>query len=147
VFGDLVKAEGIRRGAGHVRQLTILGDGAAWIWGIAAAKFPEATQIVDLFHAREHLNDLARQLEFMLLDRKDEWLAARMEDLDYGDIDAICAAARVFPLVGTKKDELDTALGYFEHNAPRMRCKWFRSRGLFTGSGVVESGCKAVPIN
>ena len=31
VFGDLVKAEGIRRGAGHVRQLTILGDGAAWI--------------------------------------------------------------------------------------------------------------------
>ena len=33
VFGDLVKAEGIRRGADHVRQLTILGDGAAWIWG------------------------------------------------------------------------------------------------------------------
>ena len=31
-FGDLVKAEGIRRGAGHVRQLTIIGDGAAWIW-------------------------------------------------------------------------------------------------------------------
>ena len=47
-FGDLVKAEGIRRGADHVRQLTILGDGAAWIWGIANAKFPEATQIVDL---------------------------------------------------------------------------------------------------
>jgi hypothetical protein len=31
VFGELVKAEGIRRGADHVRQLTILGDGAAWI--------------------------------------------------------------------------------------------------------------------
>ena len=43
MFGDLVKAEGIRRGADHVRQLTILGDGAAWIWNIAAAKFPEAT--------------------------------------------------------------------------------------------------------
>ena len=40
-FADLVKAEGIRRGAGHVRQFTILGDGAAWIWGIATAKFPE----------------------------------------------------------------------------------------------------------
>jgi len=144
VFGGMVKAEGIRRGADHVRQLTILGDGAAWIWGIATDKFPEATQIVDLFHAREHLHDLARQLEFMLGDCKDQWLAARLEDLDYGDIDAICRAARVFPLVGTKKDELDTALGYFEHNAPRMRYKWFRSRGLFVGSGVVESGCKAV---
>jgi hypothetical protein len=144
VFGDLVKAEGIRRGADHVRQLTILGDGAAWIWNIATAKFPEATQIVDLFHAREHLNDLARQLEFMLGDRKDQWLAARLEDLDYGDIDSICRAARIFPLAGVKKAELDTALGYFEHNAPRMRYRWFRSRGLFVGSGVVESGCKAV---
>ncbi len=144
VFGDMVKAEGIRRGADHVRQLTILGDGAAWIWGIATAKFPEATQIVDLFHAREHIYDLARQLEFMLGDRKDEWLAARLEDLDYGDIDGICAAARVFPLTGVKKNEMDTALGYFENNAPRMRYKWFRSRGLFVGSGLVESGCKAV---
>jgi hypothetical protein len=144
VFGDMVKAEGIRRGADHVRQLTILGDGAARIWGIATAKFPEATQIVDLFHAREHLHDLARQLEFMLGDRKDEWLAARLEDLDYGDIDGIVAATREYPLAGIKKDEIGTALGYFENNAHRMRYKWFRSRGLFVGSGVVESGCKAV---
>jgi hypothetical protein len=144
VFAGLVKAEGIRRGADHVRQLTILGDGAAWIWNIASAKFPEATQIVDLYHAREHLHDLARLLEFMLLDRKEEWLAARLEDLDYGDIESICKAGRAYPLEGVKKDELDTALGYFENNAPRMRYKWFRSRGLFIGSGAVESGCKAV---
>jgi hypothetical protein len=143
-FADLVKAEGIRRGADHVRQLTILGDGAAWIWNIASAKFPEATQIVDLFHAREHLHDLARLLEFMLLDRRDEWLAARLEDLDYGDIDGICRAARAYPLEGIKKDELETALGYFQNNAPRMRYHWFRQCGLFVGSGVVESGCKSV---
>ncbi len=80
----------------------------------------------------------------MLGDCKDEWLAARLEDLDYGDIDGISAAARAYPLVGVKKDELGTALGYFENNAPRMRYHWFRSRGLFVGSGVVESGCKAV---
>jgi hypothetical protein len=144
VFADFVKAEGIRRGADHVRQLTILGDGAAWIWNIASSKFPEATQIVDLFHAREHLHDLARVLEFMLLDRRDEWLADRLEDLDYGDINGICEAARAYPLEGVKKDELHTALGYFENNAPRMRYKWFRSRGLFVGSGVVEAGCKSV---
>jgi hypothetical protein len=144
VFAGLVKAEGIRRGADHVRQLTVLGDGAAWIWGIATAKFPEATQIVDLFHAREHLHDLARKLEFMLLDRKDEWLAARLEDLDYGYIDGITSAVRQYPLEGVKKDEIDTALGYFENNAPRMRYHWFRKCGLFVGSGVVESSCKTV---
>jgi hypothetical protein len=109
-----------------------------------AVMYDEATQVVDLFHAREHLHDLACKLEFMLLDRKEEWLAARLDDLDYGDIDGICKAARVFPLAGVKKDELDTALGYFENNAPRMRYHWFRQCGLFVGSGLVESGCKAV---
>jgi hypothetical protein len=143
-FADLVKAEGIRRGAGHVRQLTVLGDGAPWIWNIATAKFPEATQVVDLFHAREHVHDLARKLEFMLLDRKDEWLAARLADLDYGYTEGICKAARAYPLEGMKKAEVETALGYFEANAPRMRYHWFRQCGLFVGSGVVEASCKTV---
>jgi hypothetical protein len=143
-FADLVKAEGIRRGAGHVRQMTIIGDGAAWIWNIATAKFPEATQIVDLYHAREHLHSLTRSLDFMLLDRKDEWLAARLEDLDYGYIEGIEAAVRKYPLEGVKKDEVGRELGYFLNNAPRMRYHWFRQCGLFVGSGVVEAGCKSV---
>jgi hypothetical protein len=143
-FADLVKAEGIRRGADHVRQLTVIGDGATWIWNLAAATFPEATQIVDLFHAREHVHDLARKLEFMLLDHRDDWLAARLEDLDYGYIDGITAATRNYPLEGVKKDEIETALGYFEANAPRMRYHWFRQCGLFIGSGVVEASCKTV---
>ena len=145
VFADLVEAEGIRRGAAHVRQLTILGDGAAWIWNIATAKFPGVTQIVDLFHGREPLNELAWILEFMLSDLRQDWLAARLDDLGHGDIDGICAAARAYPLAGSKKIDLDKALGYFENNAPRMRGKWFRSRGLFVSSGAVEAGCKAVP--
>jgi len=144
VFAGLVRAEGIRRGADHVRQFTIIGDGAAWIWGIAASKFPEATQIVDLYHAREHLHSLTRSLEFVLLDRKDEWLAARLEDLDYGCIDGIEAAVRKYPLQGVKKDEVEKELGYFLNNTPRMRYHWFRQCGLFVGSGVVEASCKSV---
>ena len=96
------------------------------------------------YHAREHLNDLAKLMEFMLGDQKAQWLAARMEDLDYGYIDGITAAARAYPLVGIKKNQLDTALGYFENNAPRMRYHWFRQCGLFVGSGVVEASCKSV---
>jgi hypothetical protein len=143
-FGKLVRAEGIRRGAGHIRQFTILGDGAPWIWGIASEKFPEATQIVDLYHAREHIHSLTRSVEFMLGDRRDEWLAKRLEDLDYGDIGGIERAVREFPFLGVKKDEVDRELGYFLANAPRMRYHWFRDRGLFVGSGVVEASCKAV---
>ena len=143
-FGVLMAAEARRRGAGHVRQLTILGDGAHWIWNLATAKFPEATQIVDLFHAREHLHDLGKLLAFMLGDQHATWVAARSDELDDGDIEALLSAARAFPLTGAKAEELDTALGYFETNAPRMRYKHFRSLGLFVGSGAVEAGCKAV---
>jgi hypothetical protein len=143
-FAGLVKAEGIRRGSDHARQMTVIGDGAAWIWTIASDVFPGATQVVDLYHAREHLHSLTRSLEFMLLDRKEEWLAARLEDLDYGDIDGIAAAVRKYPLEGIKKDEINRELGYFLNNAPRMRYHWFRQCGLFVGSGVVEAGCKAV---
>jgi hypothetical protein len=103
-----------------------------------------ATHIVDIYHAREHLHDLVRSLEFMLGDQRESWLTARLEDLDYGDIDGSCNASRIYPLQGARKTELDTALGYFENNAPRMRYHWFRSRGLFVGSGVVEAGCKTI---
>jgi hypothetical protein len=143
-FGILMAAEARRRGAGHVRQLTTLGDGAAWIWNLAARHFPEATQIVDLYHAREHLHELARLLEFMLGDHKQDWLDARLAELDAGDIPAICAAARVFPLAGKKAAELSTALGYFEHNACRMHYAHFKKLGMFIGSGAVEAGCKSI---
>jgi hypothetical protein len=143
-FGTLMAAEAHRRGAGHIRQMVILGDGAAWIWNLAGQHFPEATQVVDLFHAREHLHELAKLLEFMLGNGKDDWLAARLAELDDGNIEAICAAARAFPLAGKKARDLQTALGYFEHNAHRMCYAHFRKLGMFVGSGAVEAGCKAI---
>ena len=140
-----MKAEGIRRGADHVRQLTILGDGAAWIWNIATAKFPEATQIVDLYHAREHLHDLARQPGVhAAATARTNGSPPAWRTSTTATSTASQAAAREYPLEGVKKDEIDTALGYFENNAPRMRYHWFRQCGLFVGSGVVEASCKTV---
>jgi hypothetical protein len=143
-FGTLMAGEALRRGAAHVRQLVVLGDGAVWIWNLAGRHFPEATQVVDLYHAREHLHELARFLEFILGDHNQAWLEQRLAELDNGDIPAICAAARAFPLTGRKADALQTALGYFEHNAHRMRYAHFKSLGMFTGSGAVEAGCKSI---
>jgi len=80
----------------------------------------------------------------MLNDRYVQWLQGRLEDLDYGDIDGIEAAVREFPLEGVKKDGAEKEPGYLLKQRPRMRYHWFRSRGLFTGSAVVEAGCKTV---
>jgi hypothetical protein len=143
-FGTLMAAEAYRRGAERARQLTILGDGAAWIWNLAAQHFPAATQIVDLYHAREHLHELGKIIEFMLGTGYNDWLAERLTELDHGDIPAILAAARALPLATRKARDRDKALHYFETNAHRMHYAWYRGHGLFIGSGTVEAGCKSV---
>ena len=73
---------------------------------------------MDLYHAREHLHDLGKLLAFMLGDQHGDWLAGRSGELDDGDIPALLSAARQFSLAGIKAGELDTAMGYFETNAP-----------------------------
>ncbi len=144
-FADLLTAEARRRGSEHIRQLVVLGDGARWIWKLADQRLPAATQIVDLFHAREHLHALADQLAFIATDPS-QWLTDRLAELDNGDIEALCAAARTYhnDLVGPKATEVDKAITYFETNAHRMRYAHYRSMGMFVGSGVVEAACKNV---
>jgi hypothetical protein len=142
-LAELAGAEYLRRGGEHFRQVVALGDGAAWIWGMAEALYPHATHIVDVYHAREHLHDLAGHLAFITPDPP-QWLADRLGELDAGNIEAIIDAARQYPLEGIKADDLDRKLGYFEHNIHRMRYARYRSLGMFTGSGAIEAACKQI---
>ena len=142
-LAGLVEAEYLRRGGEHFRQVAAIGDGAAWIWTMAGALYPHATCITDIYHAREHLHDLAAHLAFITPDPA-RWLEERSAELDAGNIDAIITAARQYPLTGVKASELATKVGYFEHNARRMRYARFKKLGMFTGSGHIEAGCKAI---
>ena len=144
-LAELVEAEYLRRGGDHFRQVVAIGDGAAWIWTMAEKLYPHATHIVDIWHAREHLHDLANHLAFITPDPA-QWLAGRLADLDAGNIGAIINAARQYPLTGVKASELATKLGYFKHNAHRMRYARFKKLGMFIGSGAIEGGCKAIVV-
>ena len=139
-------AEARRRGADHIRQLVVLGDGAPWIWNLATAIAPEATPIVDLYHAREHLHALAAHLTGVLGEYHRDWLTARLADLDSGDIETLVThTERLFPhLPADTAADTTKALGYFKTNAHRMRYAYFRTHGMFVGSGVIEAGCKTI---
>jgi hypothetical protein len=143
-FGQLVDAGARRRGCEHIRQLVVLGDGAAWIWRLADEHLPAATQIVDLYHAREHVHELATLAARLLRGHHHDWLAERLTELDAGDIPALLAAGHDLKFTGALATDRDKALAYFQTNAHRMRYQHFRSLGMFVGSGVVEAGCKAV---
>jgi hypothetical protein len=143
-FATLVAAEARRRGADEIRQLVVLGDGAPWIWNLATAIVPEATPIVDIYHAREHLHDLAAGLSGVLGNHPSDWLTARLADLDAGDVETLVAETTRLPLDDATARATDKALAYFKTNAQRMRYAYFRDHGMFIGSGTVEAGCKAI---
>jgi hypothetical protein len=143
-FGRLADAEARRRGSEHIRQLVVLGDGAVWIWNLADQLFPAATQIVDLYHAREHVHQLATLATRLLRNSQPDWLAQRLAELDAGDIPALLNAGQNLRFTGSLARERDKALRYFEANAHRMRYQHFRALGMFIGSGTVEAGCKAI---
>jgi len=144
-FGPRIYAEAVRRGLRQARKVVVLGDGAPWIWGIAAQYFPWATEIVDLYHAREHLANLGKAVYGPTSVQAKQWAAARYAQLDDGDVEAVVTSMkRLRPRQSNVQEEVRKAIDYFQTNQERMRYNKFRSEGLFVGSGVVEAGCKTV---
>jgi hypothetical protein len=144
-FGRRIYAEAVRRGVNCAQKVMALGDGAKWIWGIFEEHFPGATQIVDLYHAREHLAKVANLIFGVQAPKCGAWLSARREELDEGRVEVVIAAmGRARLRDSGAREEVRTEMEYFRGNAPRMRYAEFRSQGLFVGSGVVEAGCKTI---
>jgi len=119
-----------------------MGDGADWIWNICEEQFPGAIQIVDLYHARQHLWDLGGKLHPNDEKAKRRWVMAHQHFLDDGKIEKLVAKLRS---LSPDNPELAAAVrieaSYFERNAERMRYPKFRKQNLFVGSGVIEAGC------
>ena len=76
----------LREGERHV----ILGDGAPWVWNFADEHFPDATQIVDIVHAKDHLFEVAKAI----YGSSSQWARKRREELDEGRVDEVCRPAR-----------------------------------------------------
>jgi len=138
-FAQRVWREATRRRFCQARRRVVLGDGAAWIWNIAAEQFPEAIQIVDRFHAKQHLSDLAKALYGPASPRAAQWADRRKEELDCGKFPTLLAAIRrQLP----RSEDARRCLHYFQTNRSRMRYPEFHAQGLCTSTGVVEAGCK-----
>lgn len=144
-FGWRLYAEAVRRGLGRAQRVIVLGDGALWIRNLTEIHFPNALQIVDLYHAREHVSDLCKLLftgdDVRIGRYRRQWWRA----LDRGRIKTIVRQARKqLPEDEATRKLVETELAYLEVNQSRMRYAAFRAAGLFIGSGVIEAGCKTI---
>jgi len=143
-FGHRLYAEAEHRGLRGAGRVVVIGDGAPWIWNLADMHFPGAIQIVDYYHAAEHLGDIAKVLFPDDAERRNTWLERIKEKLWEGDISSLLFKLGTLRVRGKKKDTIRRAIAYFEKNQKRMRYDEFRIKGLFIGSGVVEAGCKCL---
>jgi len=145
-FGKRLYLEAWKRGWSHAQKKVVIGDGAEWIWNLAEQHFPGAIQIVDLYHARQHLWELARKLYPNDEVSQKAWIKAHQKRLlDKGKIEMLVAAIRTIHSTHPEiVEKIRTEADYFETNTERMRYPKFRRQHLFVGSGVIEAGCKTV---
>jgi hypothetical protein len=144
-FGPLIRAQAVRRGMALAATVVLLGDGAPWIWEIARTCFDFAVQIVDFFHACQHLSALTEALfghaTALAQEYQERWRAY----LEVDQVQAFMAeATRWLDSAGAAVAEARKQIGYFETNQSRMLYGSYREAGYFIGSGVIEAGCKTV---
>lgn len=145
-FGKRLYVEAWKRGWSRAKTKVVMGDGAEWIWNLAAQHFPGAVQIVDLYHARQHLWELVRKLYPNDAAKRKLWMRRHQKRLlDKGKIEMLVAAIAALHSSNPEVAKMiRLEADYFQRNAERMRYPNFRTQHLFVGSGVVEAGCKSV---
>jgi len=138
-FAARVVREATRRGFDRAQRRVVLGDGAPWIWNLAEEHFPDALQIVDWFHAKEHLSTVAKAIYGATSELAARWARERHAELDAGDLPTVVRALETH---ASAHDEARKCVEYLQHNRSRMRYPEFHAQGLCTSTGVVEAGCK-----
>jgi hypothetical protein len=143
-FGKRIYREAWKRGWSRAEEKVVMGDGAEWIWNLAEQHFPGAVHVVDQYHARQHLWDLARKLYPNDEVNQKVWMKTHQRRmLDKGRIEKLVGALRSIHSTNPEvREKIRTEADYFERNAERMRYPKLRRQHLFVGSGVIEAGCK-----
>jgi hypothetical protein len=138
-FGDHLWQEAARCGVMRAKEVVVLGDGAHWIWNIAKAQFPQATQVLDWYHASAYVWKAASALWGEREPQRADWAHRQLERLWEGKVEQVLLELEQHQGAGEGVEE---ALSYYTTHRGRMDYAAYRARGLQIGSGSVESGCK-----
>lgn len=139
-FGRRLWHEFESRGMDGGCLLQVLGDGAPWIWNLAEMHFPRVAQLLDFYHAAEHLYQTASALWPGGV--ANTWWHRRLDQLKAGELGNFFAALK---LIAKRRQTSDPAvsperlLRYFQENRERLGYAAAQQRKLPIGSGVVES--------
>lgn len=139
VFGEMVWAEAARRDWPQAADTEVIGDGAPWIWNLALDHFYDSRQVVDWYHAAEHLAQAARLVKDEGSLAEKVWYNARETTLFEGHAIRI---AQELAVLAQERPAVAKEAGYFCKNQRRMNYQEMREEGWAIGSGMVESAAK-----
>jgi hypothetical protein len=129
----------------ELKSLVIIADGATWIWKWADDLYPHATQILDFYHAKEHLCQFAINY-FKDTQVRHQWIEEQCQTMLENDVGKVIEAIEQLPASTTKatEDQKQNLIGYYRKNRKRMRYSVFLKSGLLIGSGAIESAHRNV---
>jgi hypothetical protein len=144
-FGERLYTQAAQAGVTLGGETVVIGDGAEWIWNVAAHHYPGATQVVDYWHACEHVHALGRAYYGEGSKQEQRWAREHCRALrEQGPGKLLGALARMRPKSEEQAEAVRLARGYFGRNRQRMQYQQFRAAGMMIGSGPVEAACKVV---
>lgn len=147
-FAWLLYDLALQGGLEQAQQVVVIGDGAPWIWNLVAEHFPGAVQIVDLYHAKEHVWDVAHAVFGHGTAAATAWATDACTLLEQGQSETLVGAIEALPSItpepGQARSIPARAMDYFTLNAQRMRYPDFRAQGMHLGSGIAEAACKTI---
>jgi hypothetical protein len=146
--------------AAECAKTVALGDGAPWIWRVMRRHFPHAIQILDWYHAAEHLHEVAKKTLLtgtpleqsagaltpeQIQEQEQAWVEDAQTMMWQGDVRGLIRLIETLPQENQEaKEAVRTTMAYYEKNRNRMNYPHYLARGFQIGSGEIESGCKQV---
>jgi len=144
-IGDRIYALAFRRGVERAKVVVVLADGGRWIWKQAKENFPGCIEILDFYHASEHLAEIARAWYGADSPLAGKWLERSKLDFLEGRFGRVMKSIRAWCPVDPEHIKIKHEnTGYFTRNKARMRYDQYRAKGLHIGSGIAESSCKCL---
>ena len=146
---ETVLQRACQRAAARVLTGTViaaLGDGAHWIWDGYAEHLPHRVEILDFYHACQHLARVAQAMHPGNADAATAWLAEQRHELRHIGPWRLLRELEGWTPQGrgsrAAREVREKELGYFERNRERMLYPEYTRRGFPIGTGAVEGACK-----
>lgn len=126
-----------------LKQKIFIADGAKWIWKWVEDTYPESVQIVDYYHAKEHLCEFAKEY-FKDKGQREQWIDEQSVSMIGKGIDPVIETIKNLPEGKGTKKKIDRLLNYYSENRKRMQYHVFKNNGWQIGSGAIEAAHKDV---